>query len=103
METFIFLALFTVLLAAVLPALYALARRMSARPGELEIFRVMHRMGLSPLDAASEEPRGMALALRRCALCPGVDACHEWLASSSREGLDRFCPNAPYFRKLERV
>jgi hypothetical protein len=31
-----------------------------------------------------------------------VDACHEWLASGSREGLDRFCPNVAYFKKLER-
>jgi hypothetical protein len=102
METFIFLALFALLLAATLPALYALTRRMSTRTGELEIWRVMHRVGLSPVDAAGEEPRSLALALRRCALCPGVDACHEWLASSSREGLESFCPNASYFKKLER-
>ncbi|HEX5768222.1 MAG TPA: DUF6455 family protein [Burkholderiales bacterium] len=101
METFIFLALFGLLVAAVLPALYALNRRMSARSGELEIWKVMHRAGVSPADAAAEQPRALAAALRRCALCPSVDACHEWLASSSRAGLERFCPNAAYFRKLE--
>jgi Family of unknown function (DUF6455) len=101
METFIFVALFVLLLAAVVPALYALGRRMAARPGELEIWRVMHRLGLAPAQAAADEPRGMAFALRRCTLCPRVDACHEWLASSSRAGLERFCPNAAYFRKLE--
>jgi hypothetical protein len=103
METYIFLALLVLLLAAVVPALYALSRRMAARPGELEIWRVMHRVGLAPAEAAADEPRGMALALRRCTLCPSVDDCHEWLASGSREGLDRFCPNVAYFRKLERL
>jgi Family of unknown function (DUF6455) len=102
METFIFVALFALLLAAVLPALYALTRRMSARPGQLEIWQVMNRLGLSPAEAAGEEPRSMALALRRCTLCPGVDSCHEWLASGSRERLENFCPNASYFEKLER-
>jgi hypothetical protein len=102
METFIFLALFALLLAAVLPALYALSRRMSARPGQLEIWQVIQRLGLTPARALEDEPRNMAVAIRRCTLCPGVDACQEWLASGSREGLEHFCPNASYFRKLER-
>ena len=101
METFIFLALFALLLAAVAPGFYLLGKRMAARPAHLEIWRVMHRLGLSPGDAANEEPRNMALALRRCTLCPGVDACQEWLASGSREGLEQFCPNASYFKKLK--
>ena len=102
METFIFLALLTLLLAAVAPGLYLLGKRVAARPAQLEIWRVMQRIGLSPADAVGEEPRGMALALRRCTLCPGVDACQEWLASGSRKGLEEFCPNASYFKKLER-
>jgi hypothetical protein len=102
METFIFLALLGLLLAAVAPGVYLLGKRMAARPAHLEIWRVMHRLGLSPGDVAAEESRGMALALRRCTLCPGVDACQEWLASGSRAGLEQFCPNASYFRKLER-
>ena len=102
METFIFLSLLALLLAAVVPGLYLLGKRMAARPAQLEIWRVMQRIGLSPADAAGEEPRSMALALRRCTLCPGVDSCHEWLAAGSREGLEHFCPNASYFKKLER-
>lgn len=102
METYIFLALFGLLLAVVLPALYALSRRISARSGQLEFWRVMQRLGLRPAQAVEDEPRNMALAIRRCTLCPGVDACHEWLASGSREGLEQFCPNAAYLRKLER-
>lgn len=102
METFIFVALFALLLAAVAPALYLLSKRMAARPAQLEIWRVMHRIGLAPAETAAEEPRSLALALRRCTLCPSVDACHEWLASGAREGLEQFCPNASYFRKLTR-
>ncbi|HEU4352871.1 MAG TPA: DUF6455 family protein [Burkholderiales bacterium] len=102
METFIFLSLFALLLAAVAPGLYLLSKRMTARPGELEIWRAMNRLGLTPAEAASEQPRSLAVALRRCTLCPSVDACHEWLAAGSREGLERFCPNASYFRKIER-
>ncbi|HSA91277.1 MAG TPA: DUF6455 family protein [Burkholderiales bacterium] len=102
METFIFLTLLTLLLAAVAPGLYLLGKRVAARPAHLEIWRVMHRLGLSPGEVEGEEARGMALALRRCTLCPGVDACQEWLASSSRAGLENFCPNASYFKTLER-
>jgi hypothetical protein len=102
METFIFLALLALLLAAVAPGLYVLSKRMAARPGQLEIWRAMHRLGLTPAEAATEEPRSLAHALRRCTLCPSVDACHEWLASDAREGLERFCPNAAYFKKVQR-
>ena len=102
METFIFLALLALLLAAVAPGLYVLSKRMAARPAQLEIWRAMHRLGLTPAEAAGEEPRNLALALRRCTLCPSVDACQEWLAAGSREGLERFCPNASYLKKLER-
>jgi hypothetical protein len=102
METFIFFALFILLLAAVAPVLYVLGRRMAARPGQLEIWRVMHRVGLSPAEAAAQESRGLAYAVRRCTLCPSVDACREWLASGSREGLERFCPNASLIERLIR-
>jgi hypothetical protein len=102
METLIYLALFILLLAAVAPALYVLGRRMAARPGQLEIWRVMHRVGLAPAQVAAEESRGLAYALRRCTLCPSVDACHEWLDSGSREGLERFCPNASLIERLTR-
>jgi len=101
METFLILALLLVLIAAIAPGLYALRKRFSAGPGELELWRMMRRLGLGPADAA-EEPKGLAIAIRRCTLCPTVDACHEWLASGGREGLDGFCPNAAYLRKLER-
>lgn len=102
METSIFLASLALLLAAVAPGLYLLGKRLAARHADLEIWPVMHRLGLSPGDIDGEEPRGMALALRRCTLCPGVDACQEWLASGSRAGLENFCPNASYFKKLGR-
>jgi hypothetical protein len=102
METFLILALLVVLIAAIAPSLYALRKRFSAGPGQLELWRTMSRLGLSSADAA-EEPRNLALAMRRCTLCPAVDACHEWLAAGRREGLDGFCPNASYLRRLERT
>lgn len=102
METLLVLTLLLLLVAATAPGLYALRKRLSAGAGELEIWRAMSRLGLSPADAA-EEPRNLALAMRRCTLCPTVDTCHEWLASGRREGLGAFCPNAAYLRKLERA
>jgi len=102
METFVILALLVMLVAAVAPGLYALYKRTSSRSAQMELWRAMHRRGLSPADAA-EEPRNLALALRRCTLCASVDTCDEWLASGAREGLEEFCPNAAYFKKLERL
>jgi Family of unknown function (DUF6455) len=61
-----------------------------------------YRVGLSPAEAAAQESRGLAYAVRRCTLCPSVDACREWLASGSREGLERFCPNASLIERLIR-
>ena len=101
METILILALLLMLIAAVAPGVYALRTRMAMGSGELEFWRVLHRRGLSPADT-TEDPRNVAVALRRCTLCPAVDACHEWLDSDAREGLEDFCPNAAYMRKLER-
>jgi hypothetical protein len=100
METILILALLAMLLAAVAPGVYALRRRMASGTGELEFWRVLHRRGLSVADAP--DPRNLALALRRCTLCPSVEACHEWLECGARQGLEGFCPNATYLRKLER-
>lgn len=102
METLAILAVLLMLVAAVAPGLYTLRKRVSANAGPLEIWRAMTRLGLSPAQAA-EEPKSLALAVRRCTLCPAVDACHEWLASGKREHLEVFCPNAGYLRKLERA
>jgi hypothetical protein len=94
----VFLAL---LLAAAAPALYLLTKRMANGERRLELWRVLARRGLSPTDATGE-PRSLAFALRRCALCPSVDACNRWLAREEPKPLEDFCPNAEYFRKLER-
>jgi hypothetical protein len=99
METFVILALLLLLVAAVAPGLYVLRKRI-ASGGQVELWRAMQRRGLNPADAA-EEPRNLAVALRRCTLCPSVETCHEWLASGAREGLEEFCPNAAYFKELE--
>jgi len=101
METILILALLLMLVAAMAPGVYALRRRMAVGSGELEFWRVLHRRGLSAADTA-EDPRNTAVALRRCTLCPSVGTCHEWLDSGARQGLETFCPNATYLRKLER-
>jgi hypothetical protein len=100
METLGILAILVLLLAAAAPALYTLQARFSARTGQLELWRMMQRRGLSPAEAA-EEPKNLALAIRRCTLCPSLDECHAWLDSGAREGAESFCPNASYLKKLE--
>jgi len=101
METLLILGLLVMLIAAVAPGVYALRRRMAAGDGKLELWSALHRRGLDAAQAA-EDPRALGVALRRCALCPSVDACTRWLASGAREGLEDFCPNAAYLRRLER-
>ena len=101
METLVILALFLALIAAVVPGVYALRKRMAAKDGPLEIWRVLHRRGLGDSDT-ERDPRGLAYAVRRCMVCPSVHTCHDWLAAGKREGLEEFCPNARFVEKLER-
>src|SRR5262245_61006742 len=101
METFIVLGLLALLVAAVAPAVYALHKRLGTRQGELELWRVLNRRGLSVEDTA-RDPRSLGTALRRCVLCPNTDSCSRWLESRTGEELEDFCPNARYIRDLER-
>jgi hypothetical protein len=101
METVLILIVILVLVATVAPGLYALRKRMIADSGQLELWRLMQRRGLSAA-AAAEEPKNLALAMRRCTLCPSLDQCREWLASDAREGFEDFCPNGRYLLRLER-
>jgi hypothetical protein len=68
--------------------------------GELEFWRVLHRRGFGAADI-ERDPRALGIAVRRCVFCPNVDRCADWLASGKREGLEEFCPNAPYLKRLE--
>ncbi len=101
MESFVLVGLLVVLIAAVAPGIYALRKRMHAGGRRLELWHMLHRRGLTA-EAALAEPRPLAMALRRCALCPSVEECRHWLASEAREGFDAFCPNSRYIRRLER-
>lgn len=101
MESLVLVGLLVVLIAAVAPGIYALRKRMHAGGRRLELWHMLHRRGLSA-EAALAEPRPLAMALRRCALCPSVEECRHWLASEAREGFDAFCPNSRYIRRLER-
>jgi hypothetical protein len=104
MEAFItslaLLLLFAGLVAAV-PMAFAGWRRLVAREGDLQIWRVMRRRGLEPDDTAVRDAT-LARAVRRCVMCPSIDDCNHWLASGKREGLGLFCPNATFFRDIER-
>lgn len=88
------------LFAAATPVLYAGWRRITAREGELQIWRAMHRRGLRDEDTAGADTQ-LARAVRRCVLCPSIPECEAWLASGAREGVERFCPNAGLFNDLE--
>ena len=101
MESLVLVGLLVVLIAAVAPGIYALRKRMHAGGRRLELWHMLHRRGLTA-EAALAEPRPLAMALRRCALCPSVEECRHWLASEAREGFDAFCPNSGYIRRLER-
>ena len=101
MESVVLVALLLVVIAAVAPGIYALRKRMGAGGRKLELWSMLHRRGITDGDAL-EEPRPLAMALRRCALCPSVEECRDWLASGAREGFDAFCPNSRYIRRLER-
>jgi hypothetical protein len=98
-ETVVILVMLAVLAAAAVPGLYALRKRMVGG-GPLEFWRVLHRRGLSAADTQGD-PRSLAIAVRRCVLCPSVEECAEWLESGEREGLEEFCPNAPFLKRLE--
>jgi hypothetical protein len=99
MESLPVLAVLLILVAAAAPGLYALRRRMAAG-GELEIWSVLRRRGLSRADTEGD-PRALAIAVRRCTLCPASDACRDWLASGRPAPFRELCPNAAYLEKLE--
>jgi hypothetical protein len=44
----------------------------------------------------------MAGALRRCVLCPSIEACDEWPASGKQDGAAALCPNDAFVAELER-
>ena len=98
MESFVLVGLLVLVIAAVAPSIYALRKRMGAGR-KLELWCMLHRHGLTA-EAALAEPRPLAMALRRCALCPSVEECRHWLASEAREGFDAFCPNSRFIHRL---
>ena len=101
MEALLVLVLLLVLASAVAPVVYATRKRIGLPAGRLELWSVLNRRGLSAAEAAAE-PRQLAIALRRCALCPSVEQCNRWLELGARERLEDFCPNATYVKELER-
>jgi hypothetical protein len=94
------LLLLLMVAASASPAFFAVARAMSRREPELELWQMMRRRGLVA-DDPSVRPGDMARAIRRCTFCPSVDVCHRWLAAERGEGAEEFCPNLRFFQSLE--
>ena len=95
----VLLVVFAMLVAA-LPIAYAAWRRIGARGEDLQIWKMMRRRGIATSEAPSN-PAELARAVRRCVLCPSIEACDEFLASGSKDAT-RFCPNDALLAKLER-
>ncbi len=89
-------------MAAILaPALFASWRRVMNDAGTLQLWQVMERRGLAPADAAGEE-RALAVAVRRCTMCPSLGKCEQYLAHE-RDDVDAFCPNTMFLDNLGRA
>ncbi len=88
-------------IAALLALVLVAGRRLAGRAGALQIWQAMERRGIKPEDSAGDD-RAMAVAVRRCALCSGVEACEHWLAGGETDPA-AFCPNHTYLENLERA
>jgi len=101
MNTYAAIALGAAGLAVLCVIAYAL-RRVMHDGAPLPFFRMLARRGL---DATQLEgavgARQLALAVRRCALCSGVEECEHWLAGGQSDPA-AFCPNHTYLENLER-
>ena len=89
------------LLVSSLPFVYAGWRRATNRDAELQIWPVMRRLGVSP-GAITQGDARMGHVIRRCVMCPSIDACDHWLASENLGSIDEFCPNASVIQDLRR-
>lgn len=58
--------------------------------------RLVEMLARRGVRLADEDYYAAALATRRCVFCPDKAQCDAWLASGSREGFERFCPNADF-------
>lgn len=94
------LGLLIVAAAAVRQSVIAWRRVMSSTR-TLPLWQAMDRRGLEPADAAGQE-RSLAVAVRRCTLCPSTEACEHWLAGE-RDDLGAFCSNMVFLENLERA
>ncbi|OGA42135.1 MAG: hypothetical protein A3G28_02415 [Betaproteobacteria bacterium RIFCSPLOWO2_12_FULL_68_19] len=100
LTTIVIVGLLLFAAAAVVPGVVAVWRRVMNDSGTLQLWQMMRRRGLKPEDAAGEE-RALAVAVRRCTLCPSTEQCERWLAGEG-EAPESFCPNATYLENLER-
>ena len=90
-------AAFAVVFGAILYARLAAAWRLAQDDGRVRLTQMLAHHGA----AADHAPgRYHAVAMRRCMLCPGKQACDQWLATGAQGGIDAFCPNAEFIRRL---
>jgi hypothetical protein len=79
------------------------ANRESRDLGELEVYKMLERLGIE-LGAGVIPRYGLMYtsAVRACRSCGSVRACTEWLGASSATAVaPDFCPNADIFFELE--
>ena len=89
------------LAAAALRQSFVAWRRAMTDTRTLQIWQAMGRRGLEPADAAGQE-RALAVAVRRCTLCPSLEQCEHWLAGE-RDDPRSFCPNTMFMENLQRT
>jgi Family of unknown function (DUF6455) len=100
-STVLIVVLLLFIVGAAAPAIYAGWRRGMFDGRALELWQMMRRRGLSAdADAAAGREHALALAARRCVMCPSTEECRTWLASGKQAGLEEFCPNASLLESL---
>jgi hypothetical protein len=90
-----------IVIAAVLALVVVSWRRLASRPAALQLWQAMEHRGVRPEGSAGED-HALAVAVRRCALCAGVEECEHWLAGGQSDPAT-FCPNHTYLENLERA
>jgi hypothetical protein len=92
-------AALAVAVGAVLYARLAAAWRLAQDDGRVRLTQMLARHGAAA-DHALSMSTYHAMAMRRCMLCPGKQACDQWLASGAQSRIDAFCPNAEFIGRL---
>ncbi len=97
----IVLALALLSAAVSVPSILRSFRRVVTLESPLPLGSVMWRRGIAPDDATGREYE-LVMAASRCGSCMNVEKCRAWLALECRDGIEAFCPNAPFLSELKK-